>query len=36
LGFSVGTLLGMWLDERMAIGYSTVQVIDRVTKNSQI
>jgi len=27
LGFSVGTLLGMWLEERMAIGYATVQVI---------
>jgi uncharacterized protein YebE (UPF0316 family) len=27
LGFSVGTLLGMWLEERMAIGYATIQVI---------
>jgi uncharacterized protein YebE (UPF0316 family) len=27
LGFSVGTLLGMWLEERLALGYATVQVI---------
>jgi uncharacterized protein YebE (UPF0316 family) len=27
LGFSVGTLLGMWLEERMAIGYATIRVI---------
>jgi len=27
LGFSVGTLLGMWLEERMAIGFATVRVI---------
>jgi uncharacterized protein YebE (UPF0316 family) len=27
LGFSVGTLLGMWLEERLAIGYATVRVI---------
>ena len=27
LGFSIGTLLGMWLEERMAIGYATVRVI---------
>jgi uncharacterized protein YebE (UPF0316 family) len=27
LGFSVGTLVGMWLEERMAIGYATIRVI---------
>ena len=27
LGFSVGTLLGMWLEERLALGYATVRVI---------
>lgn len=27
LGFSVGTLLGMWLEERMAIGFATIRVI---------
>jgi uncharacterized protein YebE (UPF0316 family) len=27
LGFSVGTLLGMWLEQRMAIGFATVRVI---------
>jgi uncharacterized protein YebE (UPF0316 family) len=27
LGFSVGTLLGMWLEERLAIGYATIRVI---------
>jgi uncharacterized protein YebE (UPF0316 family) len=26
-GFSVGTLVGMWLEERLAIGYSTIRVI---------
>jgi uncharacterized protein YebE (UPF0316 family) len=26
-GFSVGTLLGMWIEERMAIGYATIHVI---------
>ncbi len=27
LGFSVGTILGMWLEERLAIGFATVRVI---------
>lgn len=27
LGFSVGTLLGMWLEERIAIGFTTIRVI---------
>lgn len=27
LGFSVGTLLGMWLEERIAIGFATIRVI---------
>jgi uncharacterized protein YebE (UPF0316 family) len=27
LGFSVGTLLGMWLEERLAIGFATVRII---------
>jgi uncharacterized protein YebE (UPF0316 family) len=27
LGFSVGTLLGMWLEERLAIGFATIRVI---------
>jgi uncharacterized protein YebE (UPF0316 family) len=27
LGFSVGTLLGMWLEQRLALGYATVRVI---------
>jgi len=27
LGFSVGTILGMWIEERMALGYATVRVI---------
>ncbi len=26
-GFSVGTLLGMWLEGRMALGYATVRVV---------
>jgi len=27
IGFSVGTLLGMWLEERMAIGFATIHII---------
>jgi uncharacterized protein YebE (UPF0316 family) len=27
LGFSAGTLLGMWLEQRLALGYATVRVI---------
>jgi uncharacterized protein YebE (UPF0316 family) len=27
LGFSVGTLLGMWLEERIAIGFATIRLI---------
>jgi uncharacterized protein YebE (UPF0316 family) len=27
LGFSVGTLVGMWLEERIAIGFATIRVI---------
>jgi uncharacterized protein YebE (UPF0316 family) len=27
LGFSVGTLAGMWLEERIAIGFATIRVI---------
>lgn len=27
LGFSIGTLLGMWLEERIAIGFATIRVI---------
>jgi uncharacterized protein YebE (UPF0316 family) len=27
LGFSLGTLLGMWLEERIAIGFATIRVI---------
>jgi uncharacterized protein YebE (UPF0316 family) len=27
LGFSVGTLLGMWLEGRIAIGFATIRVI---------
>jgi len=27
LGFSVGTILGMWIEERLALGYSTVRII---------
>jgi uncharacterized protein YebE (UPF0316 family) len=27
LGFSVGTLLGMWFEERIAIGFATIRVI---------
>jgi uncharacterized protein YebE (UPF0316 family) len=27
LGFSAGTLLGMWLEERIAIGFATIRVI---------
>jgi uncharacterized protein YebE (UPF0316 family) len=27
LGFSVGTLLGMWLEERIAVGFATIRVI---------
>lgn len=27
LGFSAGTLLGMWLEGRMAVGFATVRVI---------
>jgi uncharacterized protein YebE (UPF0316 family) len=27
LGFSMGTLLGMWLEERIAIGFATIRVI---------
>lgn len=29
LGFSAGTLIGMWLDDRTARGFSTVRVISR-------
>ncbi|MCA9973846.1 MAG: DUF2179 domain-containing protein [Anaerolineales bacterium] len=29
LGFSAGTLVGMWLDERTTTGFSTVRVISR-------
>lgn len=27
LGFSIGTLLGMWLEGRMALGFATVRVV---------
>jgi uncharacterized protein YebE (UPF0316 family) len=27
LGFSAGTLLGMWLEQRLALGFATVRVI---------
>ncbi len=27
LGFSAGTLLGMWLDQRLALGFATIRVI---------
>ena len=29
LGFSVGTLVGMWLEERLALGYATVRIVSR-------
>ena len=27
LGFSVGTILGMWIEQRLALGYATVRII---------
>ena len=27
LGFAVGTLLGIWLEERIALGYTTIRVV---------
>ncbi|MBE2198380.1 MAG: hypothetical protein IAE79_07190 [Anaerolinea sp.] len=30
LGFSAGTLAGMWLDERTVIGFATVRIISRL------
>lgn len=27
LGFSAGTILGMWIEERLALGYATVRII---------
>jgi uncharacterized protein YebE (UPF0316 family) len=35
LGFSVGTLLGMWLEERIAIGFATIRVIS-LGRNHQV
>ena len=35
LGFSVGTLLGMWLEERIAIGFATIRVISS-SRNSRM
>lgn len=29
LGFAVGTLVGMWLEERLALGYATVRIVSR-------
>ena len=29
VGFSVGTLVGMWIEERLAIGYATIHVISQ-------
>lgn len=29
LGFSAGTLIGMWMDDRTAGGYSTIRIISR-------
>lgn len=29
LGFSVGTLVGMWLDEKLVLGYANVRIVSR-------
>ncbi len=29
LGFSTGTLVGMWLEERMALGYASVRIVTK-------
>lgn len=29
LGFAVGTLVGMWLEERMALGYASVRIVSK-------
>ena len=28
-GFAVGTLVGMWLEERLALGYATVRIVSK-------
>ena len=35
LGFSVGTLVGMWMEERIALGFATIRVISP-GKGSQV
>jgi len=29
LGFAVGTLMGMWLEERLALGYASVRIVSK-------
>jgi uncharacterized protein YebE (UPF0316 family) len=29
LGFALGTLVGMWLEERLALGYASVRIVSR-------
>ncbi len=29
LGFAVGTLVGMWLEERLALGYASVRIVSK-------
>jgi uncharacterized protein YebE (UPF0316 family) len=29
LGFALGTLVGMWMEERLALGYATVRIISK-------
>lgn len=29
LGFSVGTLVGMWLEERVALGFATIRIVSK-------
>ena len=29
LGFAVGTLMGMWLEERIALGYASVRIVSK-------
>jgi uncharacterized protein YebE (UPF0316 family) len=34
LGFAMGTLVGMWLEERLALGHATVRIVSRYKGNA--
>jgi uncharacterized protein YebE (UPF0316 family) len=34
LGFAVGTLVGMWLEERLALGYASVRIASKYKANA--